>query len=116
MEDLSAITISELIGSAQRGSLFHSCIEKIAYKLHLDHPERDANSNWFEAQAYFGCWANVNFRFCDSRDLPVFSFFEGYINSGKKAYGDDVDLLYKLGERIVDSVDGKFFSILRSAA
>lgn len=48
--------VPEAIRTAENGSLLYSVVEKIAYRLHIQHPERDPDNNWFTGQKYLQSW------------------------------------------------------------
>jgi hypothetical protein len=105
MVNLSTVTISEAIRLAQRGSLLHDCVEKIAYRLYLDHSEREADANWFEAQGYLGCWVDANIRYYNLRLSSASDFIQACLDTGQRVTHGQSDLKYGLAEKIVEDIE-----------
>ena len=53
--------VPEAIRTAEKGSLLYEVVEKIAYRLHEQHLERDADNNWLTGQKYLQNWIQSRF-------------------------------------------------------
>jgi hypothetical protein len=116
MANLSSRVISEEIRNAQRGSLLHDLVEKIAYRLHLDNFERDADSNWFLAQDYLDLWSCTSIKKYDLRFDSVSDLVSASLETGSRAETKFVDLRYSFAEKIVDDIQSPFSYLFSSAA
>ena len=105
MVNLDTIVISKDIRAAPRGSLLYDCVEKIAYRLHLDHPERKADTNWFDAQGYLGCWAETYIRHYNLQFSFVSDLVQACLDTGQRAEGRHSDLRYGFAEKVVEEIE-----------
>jgi len=97
------LEISKEIEQAKKGSMIHSCLEKIAYRLYLDNKERDRETNWFEAQGYLGCWANAYIKFYNIT-LSTSELIQACIETGKRGNPNHPDIGYGFAEMIVETI------------
>ena len=105
MANLSSRVISTEIKGAEKGSLLHDCVEKIAYRLHLENLDRDADSNWFLAQDYLECWSSTSVERYNLRFDSVSDLVQAALETGSRAEPKFVDLRYGFAEKVVDDIE-----------
>lgn len=103
----SEMSVPEAIRGAERGSLLYDCVEKLAYKLHLKNPERDADTNWFIAQDYLDYW--IQTRFGSIVAPTVSKLVQTCLDSGVQSYQKEgipvSDTRYKFAEAVVEACE-----------
>lgn len=95
--------VPEAIRTAENGSLLYDIVEKLAYRLHVQHPERDPLNNWYTGQKYFQSW--LLSRWGDFIAPSVSKLVQMCLDNAEKSYKEKgnpcTDIKYRFAEIIV---------------
>jgi len=103
MVEITLINVLEKIKTAEKESLLHTLVEKIAYHLHKENPKNTQDINWYNAQKQLELYLNEFWVFPEGLTKTL----EVLIDKGNKAYvrqkgKKSPDIHYEFAQRIVN--------------